>query len=188
MSKQIGLRYKKLRESLDLTQRELARELGITAPQISVLERGKREPSTNELKVYAKKFNVPMEYLLGLSNCRSGYYTKISEELKLNDDAINMLKRSNIFNLKIAQLINDLCSTEEGVEILRVMANYLYDDYLYFDVGEKKEDSVYITCADGEKEELNIYDIENGVAFNNLLFRLSCFKQNRKPLNLRPLE
>ena len=71
--KKIAERHKKLRQELNTydkvcTQDMLAEKLKITKTQISDLENGKREPSMTELKKYAKFFDAPMEYLLGITN------------------------------------------------------------------------------------------------------------------------
>ena len=56
-----GMRYKLLRKELDkngkrCSQDMLAEKLKISKTQISDLENGKREPSTNELKKYSMFF------------------------------------------------------------------------------------------------------------------------------------
>ena len=91
--KYLGNRYKQLREGLDdCTQEKLAKELNITKTQISDLERAKRYPSMNELIQYHNKFNVTLEYLLGLSNNKEYTNQTIGKELGLSDKTIECLK------------------------------------------------------------------------------------------------
>lgn len=61
-------RLKELREERRLSMRELADEIGVTAPSISNWERGKNDMSlamSNQLAAY---FGVSRDYLLGLTD------------------------------------------------------------------------------------------------------------------------
>lgn len=65
---QIAPILKELRLSNGLTQKELASKLGIGQSTIVGYERGEREPTINNLSLYAKYFNVSADYLLGLED------------------------------------------------------------------------------------------------------------------------
>lgn len=61
-------RLSELREKLNLSQREVAHDLGITPQAISLYETGKREPKLEVWKKLANYFNVSVPYLLGLED------------------------------------------------------------------------------------------------------------------------
>jgi transcriptional regulator with XRE-family HTH domain len=64
---QIGQTLKLLRVAADLKQTELAKDLGVTANYLSLVEKGHREPSLTFLKKFAKQLNVPLGYFLWLA-------------------------------------------------------------------------------------------------------------------------
>ena len=61
-------RIKDLREDADMTQRELAEELGITAQQYSLYERGDREIPFHHAIALARFYRVSLDYIAGLTN------------------------------------------------------------------------------------------------------------------------
>lgn len=67
MSSLIGKRIKSLRDSHDETQGDTANAIGITAQQISNIERGYTMPKTDVLVNLAKHFDSTTDFILGLS-------------------------------------------------------------------------------------------------------------------------
>jgi XRE family transcriptional regulator of biofilm formation len=64
--KRLSRVIQKLRESKDMTQRDLAREAQVTPGYIAQLEMGiRRNPSLKVLKKLAKALGVPVTELLG---------------------------------------------------------------------------------------------------------------------------
>ena len=59
---------KRLRTDKDLTQNDLAEMMNCNRQKIADWERGKSTPSADDLILLSKKFNVSVDYLLGLSN------------------------------------------------------------------------------------------------------------------------
>ena len=59
---------KELRVSAGLTQKELAAKLGIGQSTIVGYEKGIREPTVSNLALYAKYFNVSVDYIIGLED------------------------------------------------------------------------------------------------------------------------
>lgn len=59
-------KIKQLREKCEMTQAELARELGLTRSSINAWEMGLSVPSTPFIVEIAKLFGVSTDYLLGL--------------------------------------------------------------------------------------------------------------------------
>lgn len=65
MSIDFGKRLKELRNKIGLYQKDIASELGVTPEAISNWERGKTEPTYEQLILIADIFNVSLDYLLG---------------------------------------------------------------------------------------------------------------------------
>lgn len=64
-------RLKKLREEKGISQTELGEALGISRSSISFYEKSERVPDIELLSDMARYFEVPVDYLLGLSNAKS---------------------------------------------------------------------------------------------------------------------
>lgn len=75
----LGEKIKKLRESRDWSQAELARRAGITKSAISTYELGMRTPSADVVCAFAKAFGVSSDYLLGIAERRSVEVEGLSE-------------------------------------------------------------------------------------------------------------
>ena len=68
MNLNFGERIRNLREDRDLTQSELGAQVNMTQRKISYLERGKYEPSIDDIVSLCKFFDVSSDYLLGLND------------------------------------------------------------------------------------------------------------------------
>lgn len=62
----LSQKIRELRDESNLTQAELARNLGITQDSISLWEKGKRIPDTVYIVKLAQFFDVSTDYLLGV--------------------------------------------------------------------------------------------------------------------------
>ncbi len=62
----LGEKIKHLRESTNLTQAELARNLGLSRSGVNAWEMGLSIPSTQYIVELAKQFDVSTDYLLGM--------------------------------------------------------------------------------------------------------------------------
>ena len=71
---------KPLRLKKNMTQAQLARQLGVTKSVISAYETGLRSPSYDVLVCIAKIFNVSTDYLLGVENKQEIDVSGLSEE------------------------------------------------------------------------------------------------------------
>ena len=65
-------RIRELREDHDLTQREIAAELGMPQPQYFRYEQGYRDVPTDILLHLADFYNVSTDYILGRSDKQEG--------------------------------------------------------------------------------------------------------------------
>ena len=68
MNLNFGERIRNLREDRDLTQSELGAQVNMTQRKISYNERGKYEPSIDDIVSLCKFFDVSSDYLLGLND------------------------------------------------------------------------------------------------------------------------
>lgn len=66
-TKSTGQIIKELRESQGMTQSDLAKEMNVSRQIISYYETNARMPNIDDIKRFAKRFNVSADYLLGLS-------------------------------------------------------------------------------------------------------------------------
>jgi transcriptional regulator with XRE-family HTH domain len=68
----LGPRLRELRQSLKMTQDEVAKCLGISRTTYANYERGHREPDNQMLVQLAECYQVSTDYLLGVQKLRSG--------------------------------------------------------------------------------------------------------------------
>lgn len=75
----LGEKVRRLRESRDWSQAELARRSGVTKSAISTYELGLRTPSADVVCSFAKVFGVSADYLLGIAERRAVEVEGLSE-------------------------------------------------------------------------------------------------------------
>ena len=75
-------RLKELRQEKNLTQQELANEIGVTKRTYIYWEKGERQIKTDKAKQLADFFGVPVGYLLGYSSIPPLLENQLSEEEK----------------------------------------------------------------------------------------------------------
>lgn len=75
----LGQKVRRLRESRDWSQAELARRAGVTKSAISTYELGIRTPSADVVCAFAKVFGVSADYLLGIAERRAVEVEGLSE-------------------------------------------------------------------------------------------------------------
>lgn len=68
--KGIGNKIRQLRKENKLTQAQLAAVCYINRSSIGLYENGLREPSAGTIAYLAKYFNVSVDYLLGVDECK----------------------------------------------------------------------------------------------------------------------
>lgn len=69
-------RFREIREDNDIMQKDIAKILGITQMAYSPYETGKADISTKKLTILALYYNVPVDYLLYLTDERIPYKRK----------------------------------------------------------------------------------------------------------------
>ena len=75
-----GLRIKKLRQSKNLTQLQLAKRLNISKSMISAYENDIRLPSYDVLIKLSRIFNVSTDFLLGINSKRTINVTGLTDK------------------------------------------------------------------------------------------------------------
>ena len=91
-------RIKKLREQHNITQSELAKQLGITRSSVNAWEMGISVPSTQYIVELAHMFNVSVDFLLGVDATASINVSGLSDDdiELINSIVLHLKKRYNI--------------------------------------------------------------------------------------------
>ena len=89
----LGDRIKERRQSLCLSQAELAQKLHCTQAALSQYENGNREPGLQELKQIALALNTSTDYLLGVTHIKTvdANIKMIGNYLGLTEESISVL-------------------------------------------------------------------------------------------------
>jgi transcriptional regulator with XRE-family HTH domain len=89
----LGQAIKFCRQQRNLTQPELAERAGISPSYLSVLEKGKRDPSFSMIEKIARALDIPLSLLIFIATDPSeiqGLPTEVTE--KLSAATINLLR------------------------------------------------------------------------------------------------
>lgn len=84
----IGVKLKELRETTGMNKKEFAQYLGLKYTTYNGYETEAREPSSDFLILVSEKFNVSIDYLLGLKN-----ESEILHSYQLRADEFNYIKK-----------------------------------------------------------------------------------------------
>lgn len=75
----LGTRLKSLRNSRNLTQADLAKNLDVARTTYAMYEQNKREPDNKTLEIIANYFDVSTDYLLGRTDNPEPFNKKLPE-------------------------------------------------------------------------------------------------------------
>lgn len=92
-------RLKELREEHQYKQEDMAKILSITTSAYGYYEQGRNQPSLETLYAIANKFQVSIDYLLGITDIPNIYKQQISENMELYDSelvAIQLMKDNHL--------------------------------------------------------------------------------------------
>ena len=123
----IALRIKELRSKHNMTQRELADKLSLTPKMISFYELGQRMPPNDILIKLASIFDVPSDYLLGITDTpetqKSAPDGALDDELwELRREMAERDEMKVLFDLargatkEDVELVNDMLKRFSGVD------------------------------------------------------------------------
>jgi DNA-binding XRE family transcriptional regulator len=94
-----GAIIKKYREQLDVTQKQLANSLNVTATYLSAVENGRKEPSLALIKKICSSLKLPEEVLFWESvDIRNG----LTREERKTIEIAKVIIKSYYENLKVA--------------------------------------------------------------------------------------
>ena len=93
----VAERIKHLREQKDMTQAELAKQLGITRSSVNAWEMGISVPSTQYIVELAAVFKVSTDYLLGVDGTASVCVAGLTEaDIACVNSLIYHLRKKNL--------------------------------------------------------------------------------------------
>lgn len=109
MDLQLGDKLQMLRKNLNYTQKDFAEYLGIPQPSLSAYENNKNSPTTEVLINIARKCNISLDWLCGLSDDKTDRF-KISELKDITALLYNLVELNEIgIEIKVNdKLPNDL--------------------------------------------------------------------------------
>ena len=102
-------RLRELRLSVDMSQNEFAKALGLSKSSVNMYERGEREPGIEMLETIADFFNVDMDYLLGKASIVNKTLANAENVIKLSstDEQTNLTSSEEALLSNYRQLNTD---------------------------------------------------------------------------------
>lgn len=119
---------RQLRESTGLNQKDFAASVGMKQTTYNGYETGKHRPKSDVLIAIADKYNVSVDYLLGIS-CDDSDITKKSPsttEVAPGDDVFEIFSVLNSGLISLGLLSEDEDITEQQAEILISVSRILH--------------------------------------------------------------
>lgn len=128
--KQVGRRLAEFRQAISKTQLELATELGINQPALSLLEKGSHRPSFHAMRYLIDNYNLNVQWLIagkGPMFITSGMvfanlqknedYRRMLEDMDTDTDILNgiLLRYSELKRLKILDQLKNLDAIEKSI-------------------------------------------------------------------------
>lgn len=101
----IGTRIKALRKSVNLTQEELGKKLGVQKATIQKYENGSISLKTETVEELAKVFNVSPSYILGWD-----YFDQKYDVAKLRNEVVFIEKMQNLFGQQMVDFYKTVSS------------------------------------------------------------------------------
>ena len=127
----LGKKIRELREENNITQQDLAKYLKVAKSTLSQYETGSRIPNDDIKKAIALKFNVSIDYLLGLTNIPETIDTYIVKQN--SKQAIE--SQYNVDEQELIQLYRELST--EGKITIKSLAKIQYDLYVKSKLNKK---------------------------------------------------
>ncbi|MFH1798807.1 MAG: type II toxin-antitoxin system antitoxin SocA domain-containing protein [Candidatus Omnitrophota bacterium] len=98
--KNLGLKIKKIREKLDLSQEALGKKLRIGRVAISQIETGDRKISAEEIAEFAKVFNIPTDILLDIKKDIEIVFEKDMKQIETKQEVRISVPQKNLQKFK----------------------------------------------------------------------------------------
>ena len=122
----LGKKIRELREQNDITQQDLAKYLKVAKSTLSQYETSSRIPNDDIKKAIAKKFNVSIDYLLGLTDIPETIDTYIAKQKQTNKQPVE--NQYNADEQELIQLYREL--PPEGKITIKSLAKTQHDLYV----------------------------------------------------------
>lgn len=159
-------RLKELRESRGLSLDELSREVNIPKTSLSNYERGNREPKIEIWNHLAEFFNVPVAYIMGISNSK-----KDLDFFKLEKDGLSKEMKSALDELN--EFVSELIAEGNGwhaLQTTKIVNNlnsiFWHDKFLSEDYSSITAITEYSSLLSGIKNR-SIATDDNGKELSN---------------------
>lgn len=108
-AKELGLRIKRARENMGLSQEKLAAKVELEQSVISEIENGRRRLAAVELPIFAKILNVPIMYFFGGELTPTDLDTLLLQEFhRLPSDVLQKMA------IDMMRLLSDNLETRQG--------------------------------------------------------------------------
>jgi len=130
-------RLKDIRETLELSQRELASKLKISKSTVSRWETGEKIIPLKHLISLCNLAKVSLDYALGISNKNTKNFKAIViNKENISKKIILIRKRKGLTQEELAQLLNTTQSTISSYENAKttILTAFLYDISIRFNV------------------------------------------------------
>jgi len=121
----IGEKLRDERTNKRITIKEVCNKIQISEGVLSDYENDKKKPGAEALAALALFYNVSVDYLLGLSECKSNANDKTNKETGLSEESINALKelkskmnKNDPESSAILYFINSLIQDKNTIEEL----------------------------------------------------------------------
>lgn len=130
-------RLKELRETAELTQEQLAKELKVSRGAISYYEKGERTPDIEFLDSVAEYFHLPLDFVMGYTSNIKEEHKNMYELYGLTDDACTELDH----HPEIGKLISVILGHENFFALKKLykgmienykVFNHLQNEYINF--------------------------------------------------------
>lgn len=123
-------RLKSLRKEFNISQMELAKQIGLSKSSINMYERGEREPGIETLKKFSTYFNVDIDYLLGKTDIKTKKVFSIAKRIS-SSISHNIRHQREQAGLTQQQLAKRLRIDEETINNLEEAKIPLETETLY---------------------------------------------------------
>lgn len=184
-------RLTKLRQKKELTQQQLSEALQIPRVSITRYETAERTPTVDHLVQFAQFFNVPSDYLLGLSSVESYdiELQAICDYTGLNEEAVKAL--NNTFKnadptLELSETASFFINSRVFYRIVLFLIGIKTNSNLWFqtildDYEREKEDCIYSKKAENYSKECDHYKFMINQSLDRMAF--TCDMRYNHKLN-----
>lgn len=128
---------KRIRESYDLTQREIAKVLKISKTSYNYFETGEQIIPLKHLNNFCNTFHVSMDYLCGLTDVNIKQDKKYKLNAKIIGSKLKSIRlKNNLTQAELAKILNtsqsNISSYESGKTL--ILTAFIYNFAKYFNV------------------------------------------------------